>query len=555
MGASHQAPLSPKLLEQLTHEPTLRPYLKNWSSTYNLTPSLLFHPVSTRELSLILSEAHKRGKHVRAVGEHHSPGPIWHSDQWLISMRHFKQVQINQKHRTARLGAGLTLREANPLLAEFGLSFTVIGSLPDVSIGAFFSGPDHGSSAFHSLCPNMALSAKIVLPTGEVVEAKKGEELYRAAGGGVGGVGVVTEVEWQLDEAFGLEVEMERVRLEDYLKDKSGRSLWELARSREFVKMWYFPHPTLPMTGGANTVLWRGRRVAMPPAQQPSLFSNFTALLFRVFHGLLILFTLYLFPRAQQFVNGLLFWMQGASLPATTVGRSYEMQAMDCLYNQLANEWTIPLPAPTACSTRSSAAPKSPAIELLRSLVTYFDSPTGRDLGMHAPFEIRFNRCDEEGKEFYLSPTAPIRRPQGDATAEQKKDDLVVWLEPIIYRPLNLPTPSRFYASNQFWESLLRTATPGFTSGRPHWCKAHFPTSPAESARMFPEGNVEAFHRIRKGVDPKGIMWSEWLEGRVPTPPSLVSAEERKGRESTSWESEKEAKAARKWEDVMGSRK
>lgn len=69
------------LLETLTHPPEAHPKLRNWSSTYNVSPELLFHPTTNDEVALILKEAGKRGKKVRAVGLHNSPGPIWHSNQ------------------------------------------------------------------------------------------------------------------------------------------------------------------------------------------------------------------------------------------------------------------------------------------------------------------------------------------------------------------------------------------------------------------------------------------------------------------------------------------
>lgn len=67
---------------------------------------------------------------------------------------------------------------------------------------------------------------------------QRGDELFKAAGAGIAAVGIVTEVEFECEEAFGLEVTMTRTRLEDYLdEDDSGEKLWELARSREYVKV------------------------------------------------------------------------------------------------------------------------------------------------------------------------------------------------------------------------------------------------------------------------------------------------------------------------------
>ncbi|GAA5838165.1 hypothetical protein JCM11251_004728 [Rhodosporidiobolus azoricus] len=543
---------APGPFSTLRHPPQHRPHIRNWSSTYNHTPSLLFHPISVDEVKLIFREAVARGKKVRVVGEHASPGPIWHSE-WLISTKHFTTLSLDVPSRLAILGAGVPLCKAHPVLAAHGLAFPVIGSIDTVSTGAYFSGPDHGSSAFWGVCPTLAKRARIVTPKGEDKWVSRGEELFRAAGAGVGAVGMVVEVEWELIEACGLEVTMERVRLADYLKDGTGRALFELAKSREYVKLWHFPHSFPFPFNQSDTILWRARRVPLPPPAKPTLVATFTSYLTRILHGLAMLVTLYLFPGLQGWVNGVLYWSKAASLPAKEVKRSYEAQSMDCLYNQLVDEWTVPFPSPSSLSSmpspsggltsslvRKHLSAPSPAITALRSYLHYLTGmPEGKALGMHAPLEIRFSKAEKKGEGFYLSPAATLTR---EGKKEDQEDDLVLWLEPIIYRPLNLPTPSRFYSFFTYFESLLRHPS---IRGRPHWCKGIFPSSLGDVERMFGAQNVEAFHRVRREVDPEGIMWSRWLEERVPGG---------EGGKTVHGVSEKEGKRSRRYEDVMGGR-
>ncbi|GAA5988536.1 hypothetical protein JCM10908_003610 [Rhodotorula pacifica] len=523
----------------LSHAPQSHPTLHNWSSTYNCSPELLFFPTTNEEVALILKEAVKRGMKVRAVGLHQSPGPAWHSDQWLISTRHFTQSSFSPSTRTATLGAGLVLRDVNPILASHGLALPTMGSLADVTIGALFSGPDHGSSAFHPVCAANAKSATIVLPSGEVRRIEKGEELFNAAAAGVGAVGIVTEVEWACEEAFGLEVTMEPCRLEDYLEDSdSGAKLWELARSSEYVKLWYYPSPTWSATS-PNTVLWRARRVPLPPPQRETSLSVLSARCMHTLHGLAYLLTTYLLPALQPWLNAFLYWGLGGSLPKKEIMRSYEAQYMDCGYNQLVNEWSAPLPAPgVLASTHDSkletdkrTSPPAPAAQVLRSLIGLFASPEGRAIGMHAPVELRFSAV-KGGEELMLSPGGKY----GDLLGrDDDAEDLIMWFEPIVYRPLNLPTPARFYRFFQLFESYLRSH-PGC---RPHWTKGHFASSEADLERMFGRERLERWRRIRDEVDPQKIMWNQWLEERVG------STEGRAGvaREET---------RSGRWEDVMG---
>ncbi|BGP28254.1 D-arabinono-1,4-lactone oxidase [Rhodotorula toruloides] len=513
-------------LETLTHPPEARPKLRNWSSTYNVSPELLFHPCTNAEVALILKEAERRGKKVRAVGLHNSPGPIWHSDQWLISLRHFTHSSFPSTSRTAILGAGLSLRDANPLLASHGYSLPTLGSLPDVTVGACFSAPDHGSSAYHPISAGAAKAVTIVLPTGKVRRVERGDELFRAAGAGVAAVGLVTEVEFECEEAFGLEFTMSRTRLEDYLdEDDSGRRLWELARSSEYVKLWYYPGAN-PTSTSPNAILWRASRCPLPPPQKNTLYTRLSAQLPHLIHATAFFITTYLFPALQPWLNALGYWLLAATCPKSQRLRSYEAQYMDCGYWQLVDEWSAPLPAPSASA--SAKAPPAPAAQILRQLVDFLASPGGRRVGMHAPMELRFSRV--KGEEFFLSPAASYGELLG---REDNEDDLVMWFEPIIYRPLNLPTPSRFYHFLTFFESLFRSRP----ASRPHWTKPTLPFTESERERMFGKKTLEKWRKVRETCDTSSVLWSEWLEERVG------SGKEKEGREA-------EAEGGK--EDVVG---
>uniref|UniRef100_A0A0K3C9Y8 D-arabinono-1,4-lactone oxidase n=1 Tax=Rhodotorula toruloides TaxID=5286 RepID=A0A0K3C9Y8_RHOTO len=455
-------------VETLTHPPEAHPKLRNWSSTYNVSPELLFHPTTNDEVALILKEAGRKGKKVRAVGLHNSPGPIWHSNQWLISLRHFTHSSFPSTSRTAILGAGLSLRDANPLLASHGLSLPTLGSLPDVTVGACFSGPDHGSSAFHSISAGAAKAVTIVLPTGEVRRVERGDELFRAAGAGAAAVGIVTEVEFECEEAFGLEFTMSRTRLEDYLDDDdSGRKLWELARSSEYVKLWYYPGPT-PTSSSPNTVLWRASRCPMPPPQQNTLYTRLSSQFTHLIHATAFFITTYLFPFLQPWLNASGYWLLAGTMPKTQRLRSYEAQYMDCGYWQLVDEWSAPLPAPSS----SAKSPPAPAAQILRQLITFFASPEGKRVGMHAPMELRFSRV--KGEDFFLSPAASYGELLG---REEKEEDLVMWFEPIM---------------------------------------------------MFGREKLERWRKVRRECDPEGVLWSEWLEERVGTGKEEKGMEERR---------------------------
>ena len=213
----------------------------------------------------------------------------------LDSTLHSKLLLAGYSDRNRRRRSRPPRREPNPRLAW---SRSPDHGLPRRRrpIGALFSGPDHGSSAFHPVCAGNARSAIIVFHSGELRRIEKGkDDLFDAAATGVGAIGIVTEVKWACEEAFGLEVTMEPCRLEDYLDEQdSGEKLWELARSSEYVKvrrafcilflaapvlerlkltrnslvmqLWYYPSPTWSIKFAQYGPL----ASASPPSPSPS---------------------------------------------------------------------------------------------------------------------------------------------------------------------------------------------------------------------------------------------------------------------------------------------
>jgi hypothetical protein len=260
------------------------------------------------------------------------------------------------------------------------------------------------------------------------------------------------------------------------------------------MQLWHFPNAYTH----ANTIIWRATKTsapAVPPSRLSRAFGLLQTAATRTLHLLAFLLATHLFPALQPALNTLVFVLRSAGLPKELPAtHGWEAQAMDCLYWQLVDEWAVPFAAPGAPAeakavTDTAAAPGG-ALAALRSFLGYLDSPAGRRAGLHAPLELRFGTSD-------ALPLSPLFAPPSSAPAT------FLWFEPIIYRPLNLPSPARYLAFFRAFEEVCVQY-----GGRAHSTKAHAPRvrTQEDAAR------VAERRRVRDAADPDGMWWNAWLE-------------------------------------------
>jgi FAD/FMN-containing dehydrogenase len=270
------APLDLTPFSALTHPVRVRPRLRNWSRTFGCAPEALFAPATAAEAQLVVREARRQSRRVRAVGEHNSPSECWASDdvrfsrchvvdgadsdvQWIISTKHLRGHIIDAEKRIATLGSGLTLGDVHPLLDAHGLALPTSPSILEISIGvrlsglcllsvmltgmqACFSGSEHGSGAHSEILAAAATHVVLLTSDGNLVTAERDgahAALFAAAAAGLGLCGIVVEATFACVPAFRLSVRMEKMRLEDTLHDGPG-GLLDVARSADMVKVCAF---------------------------------------------------------------------------------------------------------------------------------------------------------------------------------------------------------------------------------------------------------------------------------------------------------------------------
>lgn len=140
-------------------------------------------------------------------------------DGLQLNMRPMNElVAFDPVRRVARVQAGMRWRDLQAVIDPAELSVQTMQSYASFTVGGSVSVNCHGRYVGHGPVSRSVRALQIVLPDGEVVEASRqtNSELFHAAIGGYGGMGVVTEVELNLDQNFRIRRSTHRVALEDY---------------------------------------------------------------------------------------------------------------------------------------------------------------------------------------------------------------------------------------------------------------------------------------------------------------------------------------------------
>jgi FAD/FMN-containing dehydrogenase len=120
--------------------------------------------------------------------------------------------------RVIRVQAGMTWRTVQDHIDRHDQSVKIMQSYSNFTVGGSVSVNCHGRYMGRGALVNSVRALQLVLPNGEVIEASREQnaDIFCAAIGGYGGLGVVTEVELDLDDNSRLERMVTRVPLADY---------------------------------------------------------------------------------------------------------------------------------------------------------------------------------------------------------------------------------------------------------------------------------------------------------------------------------------------------
>ena len=208
------------------------PRFTNWARTVVARPAEHHAPGSDAEVLELLRAT--RGHKVRVVGAAHSWSRINVPEDVWVTLDGLSGVTIDRARGEATVQGGTRLRDLMAALVEEGLTLPIVGSITAQSIAGAIATGTHGSSLVHG---NLAsLVTKLVLTTADGRIELTGDRL---AGARVhlGALGVVTSVTLRIEPLFQLAEEVADLAIADV-----ASALPAIARSAEYVKLWWMPH-------------------------------------------------------------------------------------------------------------------------------------------------------------------------------------------------------------------------------------------------------------------------------------------------------------------------
>lgn len=177
----------------------------------------ILRPQSTEAVSAALS---RTAAPVSIGGGRYSMGgqTAW-PDSLHLEMRGMRQLlQLDVAKRRVRVQAGIRWRELQTLIDPHDLSVAIMQSYSNFTVGGSVSVNCHGRYVGKGPIANSIVALRMIAANGEVLDLDRESQpaLFHAVIGGYGGLGVVTEVELELDRNGRIAREAEFVALGDY---------------------------------------------------------------------------------------------------------------------------------------------------------------------------------------------------------------------------------------------------------------------------------------------------------------------------------------------------
>ncbi len=174
-------------------------------------------PTSIDEISRLV--AGTTGPIAVAGALHSQGGQTACDDATVIDTRQLDRiVEIDPPGRRITVEAGATWRRIQEAIDPLDLSVAIMQSYSNFTVGGSLSVNCHGDYAGRGPIVHSVRSLELVLADGSVVTASRREnaELFAAAVGGYGGVGVIVQATLDLEENRALEKVSTRMAVADY---------------------------------------------------------------------------------------------------------------------------------------------------------------------------------------------------------------------------------------------------------------------------------------------------------------------------------------------------
>ncbi len=211
-------------------------WYRNWSGDRRHRANFA-EPRNEAELARLVAEASS----VRIVGSGHSFNDGLASDGLTLSLDRLSGViDIDRKTKRATVWAGTRLRRLSPELRKRGLALRSLASHDAQSVAGILSSDVHGTGRLPAHLSDQVVGLRVIDGAGQAHDVEPGDELFAAAIGGIGAVGVITRVTVECVDLFRLHQE---TRVES--RDWAEKHLDRLLQEHDHVSFYAYPFTDL----------------------------------------------------------------------------------------------------------------------------------------------------------------------------------------------------------------------------------------------------------------------------------------------------------------------
>jgi L-gulono-1,4-lactone dehydrogenase len=234
---------------------------RNWARTVHASATRVVTPRSVDEVSDAIRRASADGLTLRAAGTGHSFTPLVATDGVLLRPEGLTGL-LSVDGGRATVAAGSMLHDVNVALHGIGLALANMGDITVQTVAGAIATGTHGTGRDNASLSAQVAGLEVVLADGSVVTCNRADEpeLFEAARLGLGAVGVVTAVTFDVVPSFLLHAVEEPRRLDDVLD-----AFDDLVAANDHFEFFWFPHTDRTLTKRNNRV---GPGVAPAPLRR-----------------------------------------------------------------------------------------------------------------------------------------------------------------------------------------------------------------------------------------------------------------------------------------------
>ena len=226
----------------------------NWAGNVTASPRRIAAPATAEEVAAEVRRAAEDGLTIRMTGSGHSFTPTAVSDGVLLNPGRLTAIRsVDAAAGTVTVEAGCPLHVLNAELLARGLSLANMGDIQVQTVAGATQTGTHGTGRDLGGMAAQVAGLELVLADGRIVTCSAqnptaaGVSLFDAARVGLGALGVVTAVTFNVVPAFLLEAREEPMSWSQVISQ-----LDELTADNEHFEFYWFPHSEACLTKRNN---------------------------------------------------------------------------------------------------------------------------------------------------------------------------------------------------------------------------------------------------------------------------------------------------------------